>query len=89
MPLAFDLTWTFVSGSILPVATTERAMSPFSMAASFDESIPLPRGGGHQADDAQIATDPPRRIEPSTACGFLLSTVYIFISPSSLPFRSK
>ena len=39
MPLAFDFTSTFDSGSILPVATTERAMSPFSMAASFDESI--------------------------------------------------
>ena len=45
MPLAFDLTWTLVSGWILPVATTERARSPFSTVASRDASsvLPLPR----------------------------------------------
>src|SRR3990172_408074 len=39
MPLAFDLSSPLTSGSILPVATTDRAMSPFSTLASFEGSI--------------------------------------------------
>src|SRR5262245_27563951 len=39
MPLAFDLTSTLTRGWILPVATTERAMSPRSTEASFEGSI--------------------------------------------------
>src|SRR5689334_9038329 len=39
MPLAFDLTSTLVFGWTLPVATTERAMSPRSTVASFDASM--------------------------------------------------
>ena len=39
MPLALDLTSTLASGSILPVATTERAMSPRSVSASREGSI--------------------------------------------------
>ena len=42
MPLAFDLISTLVSGWILPVATTDRARSPFSTAASLDGSMGLP-----------------------------------------------
>src|SRR5579862_923827 len=42
MPLAFDLTSTFVIGSILPVATTLFARSPFSTFASFEGSIFVP-----------------------------------------------
>ena len=39
MPLAFDLISTLERGWIFPVATTERAMSPFSAVASFEGSI--------------------------------------------------
>jgi hypothetical protein len=39
MPLAFDFTSTLVRGWIFPVATTERAMSPFSAVASLEGSI--------------------------------------------------
>src|SRR4029077_15901151 len=42
MPLAFDLTSTLVMGSILPVATTLFARSPFSTLASFEGSILVP-----------------------------------------------
>src|SRR6266568_9645447 len=42
MPLAFDLTSTFVIGVTLPVATTLLARSPFSTLASFDGSILVP-----------------------------------------------
>src|SRR6202453_1680481 len=42
MPLAFDLTSTLVIGSILPVATTLFARSPFSTLASFEGSILVP-----------------------------------------------
>jgi hypothetical protein len=59
MPLALDFTCTFERGSILPVATTERAMSPFSMAASFEESIPSwPR-------EADTRPTTPRRTTPA------------------------
>src|SRR5713101_8035681 len=39
MPLALDLISALESGWILPVATTTRARSPRSTAASFDGSI--------------------------------------------------
>src|SRR5262245_29597677 len=39
MPLAFDLISTFVIGSMRPVATTDRAMSPRSPVANREESI--------------------------------------------------
>ena len=39
MPLAFDLISTFVMGSILPVATTDRVIVPRSTVASFDGSM--------------------------------------------------
>src|ERR1700674_594774 len=42
MPLAFDLTSTFVIGVTLPVATTLLAKSPFSTFASFVGSILVP-----------------------------------------------
>src|ERR1700674_4560142 len=42
MPLAFDLTSTLVMGSILPVATTLFARSPFSTLASLEGSILVP-----------------------------------------------
>src|SRR5208337_4299164 len=42
MPLALDLISTFVMGSILPVATTLFARSPFSTLASFEASILVP-----------------------------------------------
>src|ERR1700722_5520878 len=42
MPLAFDFSSTLVIGSILPVATTLFARSPFSTLASFDGSIFVP-----------------------------------------------
>src|ERR1700679_664993 len=42
MPLALDLTSTLVMGSILPVATTLFARSPFSTLASFEGSILVP-----------------------------------------------
>src|ERR1700675_346377 len=42
MPLALDLISTLVMGSILPVATTLFARSPFSTLASFDGSILVP-----------------------------------------------
>src|ERR1039457_814298 len=42
MPLALDLTSTLVMGSILPVATTLFAKSPFSTLASFEGSILVP-----------------------------------------------
>ena len=38
MPLAFDLISTFVMGSILPVATTDRVMVPRSTVAIFEAS---------------------------------------------------
>ncbi len=41
MPLALDLTSTLVMGWTLPVATTERAMSPVSTVPSWEGS----RGG--------------------------------------------
>ncbi len=45
MPEAFDLTSTLVMGWTLPVATTERAMSPRSAFANCDGSnlVVLPR----------------------------------------------
>src|ERR1019366_60123 len=42
MPLALDLISTLVMGSILPVATTLFARSPFSTLASFEGSILVP-----------------------------------------------
>src|SRR6266568_9664644 len=42
MPLALDLISTLVMGSILPVATTLLARSPFSTFASFEGSILVP-----------------------------------------------
>src|SRR3954467_9217185 len=39
MPFAFDLISTFVIGSTLPVATTERTIGPLSTVASFDGSM--------------------------------------------------
>ena len=42
MPLALDLTSTLVMGSILPVATTLFARSPFSTLASLEGSILVP-----------------------------------------------
>src|SRR3954467_4404468 len=39
MPFAFDLISTFVIGSTLPVATTERTIVPLSTVASFDGSM--------------------------------------------------
>jgi len=42
MPLALDLISTLVMGSILPVATTLLARSPFSTLASFEGSILVP-----------------------------------------------
>src|SRR5437660_9949435 len=42
MPLAFDLTSTFVIGVTLPVATTLLARSPFSALASLEGSILVP-----------------------------------------------
>src|SRR5262245_56931815 len=41
MPLAFDLISTLVIGSMRPVATTERAMSPRSTVAKREQSISL------------------------------------------------
>ena len=38
MPLAFDLISTFVMGSILPVATTDRVMVPRSTVAILEAS---------------------------------------------------
>jgi len=45
MPEAFDFTSTLVMGWTLPVATTDRAMSPRSTLASCEGSIlaPFPR----------------------------------------------
>ena len=48
MPLAFDLTSTLVMGSILPVATTLFARSPFSTLASLEGSILVPLRGCDQ-----------------------------------------
>src|SRR5215831_11155023 len=42
MPLALDLTSTLTMGSILPVATTDLAKSPFSTLASLEGSILVP-----------------------------------------------
>src|ERR1700687_578069 len=42
MPLALDLISTLVMGSILPVATTLFAKSPFLTLASFEGSILVP-----------------------------------------------
>src|SRR3984893_15430159 len=42
MPLALDLISTLVMGSILPVATTLFARSPFSTLASLEGSILVP-----------------------------------------------
>src|SRR5512143_64247 len=42
MPLALDLISTLTSGWILPVATTERARSPFSTEARREGSISFP-----------------------------------------------
>ena len=39
MPFALDLISTFVIGSILPVATTERTIVPRSTVAIFDGSM--------------------------------------------------
>ena len=41
MPLALDLTSTLARGWILPVATTDRATSPFSIEAIFEGSMVL------------------------------------------------
>src|SRR5215470_7418476 len=59
MPEALDLTSTLVMGWTLPVATTERAISPFSTLASWEGSslALLPRA----------ATVTPRRTAMATA----------------------
>ena len=60
MPLAFDFTSTFARGSILPVATTERAMSPFSTATSLEGSIStLERDAETAPMPASTAPGPP------------------------------
>ena len=50
MPEALDLTSTLVMGWTLPVATTERAMSPRSALPSWEGSslVPLPRAATAQ-----------------------------------------
>ena len=50
MPLAFDLISTFVIGSIFPVATTDRAITPRSTVASLES--------GRSADDPYSADTP-------------------------------
>src|SRR3972149_6227751 len=59
MPLAFDLSSTLARGSILPVATTDRAMSPFSTLARLGGSISRLRGrGGDREAGAPVAQPP-------------------------------
>jgi hypothetical protein len=53
MPLALDLTSTWVMGQTLPVATTERAMSPVS-------TVPICEGSsGGEAVSVCTAKAPP------------------------------
>src|SRR3990167_4715379 len=59
MPLAFDLTSTLAKGSILPVATTDRAMSPRSTLASFEGSISW-LGRSATATPTMVPTTPTR-----------------------------
>src|SRR5262245_39949085 len=85
MPLAFDLTWTLASGSILPVATTDFAMSPFSTVASFEASIE--RFGRVAATPVAARTTtralPPSRIKRRLDLGRLL------MAPSWIPDISR
>ncbi len=58
MPLAFDLISTLVTGSIFPVATTDRVIGPRSTAARRDGSMALdaPRTVERYAPAATSAT---------------------------------
>jgi hypothetical protein len=77
MPLAFDLIWTLVSGWIFPVATTERARSPFSTVARREASsvLPLPR-----------AASTPNTSSSTTARPTMPSRRLRFLWPFPLPF---
>ena len=67
MPLAFDLISTFVIGSILPVATTERARSPRSTVARRDGSIVAARAGDTVYPTSQGQMPTPRVTETTLA----------------------
>src|SRR5262249_38172116 len=86
MPLAFDLISTFVIGSMRPVATTERAMSPRSTAANREESISVV---GRDITTKPVTPNPLRMTSAPNTHNSLRDFFFIIRLHALLTFESR